>query len=471
MVLGGDQATPITEPTPLDHALDQLSTSLDHLIKVVEDGGLEGYDNIGLIGFLQMFERFRNRLPLIDHRAIREAESRSLPDALTQPSMIKVLTSALRLSSGEAQRRMKSAEAVGERVSMLGQSLGPVRPVLAAAQRDGNVTPEQVHIIQRALARVDRPGFNPADIAAGETLLTRFAHSFGPKELSQLAEKTVDAIDPDGTLATEQVNTDRRRFSIRPTRDGAYTGEFRLTGSLGAKLVAVLSPLAKPRVEAIVLADGMASRGPLDADLRHHGQRMHDALEEVCDRVLRAGGLPDSGGTPATVIVTITHENLLSQMGYGTTSDGTLIPTGQLLKLANTADILPTVLSKSGAVLDQGRSRRVATANQTLALIARDGGCSFPGCAHPPEWCERHHVTEWVHGGLTNLNNLTLLCRYHHHNFLGRGWSCQIGDDGLPWWRPPRWLDPDQRPVLNTRIRLAHLHDESLDDEGVPPAA
>jgi hypothetical protein len=157
-------------------------------------------------------------------------------------------------------------------------------------------------------------------------------------------------------------------------------------------------------------------------------------------------------------------------MGYGTTSDGTLIPTGQLLELANTADILPTVLTKSGAVLDQGRSRRVATANQTLALIARDGGCSFPGCAHPPEWCERHHVTEWVHGGLTNLNNLTLLCRYHHHNFLGRGWSCQIGDDGLPWWRPPEWLDPDQRTVLNTRIRLAHLQDELL-DEGVPPAA
>jgi hypothetical protein len=70
----------------------------------------------------------------------------------------------------------------------------------------------------------------------------------------------------------------------------------------------------------------------------------------------------------------------------------------------------------------------------------------------------------------SDITNLTLVCRYHHHNFLGRGWSCQIGDDGLPWWRPPRWLDPDQRPVLNTRIRLAHLHDESLDDEGVPPA-
>jgi hypothetical protein len=150
-------------------------------------------------------------------------------------------------------------------------------------------------------------------------------------------------------------------------------------------------------------------------------------------------------------------EDLLDRCGYGVTSDGTLIPTDQVLKLANQADILPTVLSKTGNVLDQGRNRRVATANQTLALIARDRGCSFPGCAHPPEWCERHHIIEWINGGETKLSNLTLLCRYHHHNFATKGWTCQLNSDGLPEWRPPQWLDPQQKPILNTRIQLAHL--------------
>ena len=28
--------------------------------------------------------------------------------------------------------------------------------------------------------------------------------------------------------------------------------------------------------------------------------------------------------------------------------------------------------------------RRIATLGQTIALIARDHGCSFPGCDHPP---------------------------------------------------------------------------------------
>ena len=96
-------------------------------------------------------------------------------------------------------------------------------------------------------------------------------------------------------------------------------------------------------------------------------------------------------------------------------------------------------------------------------MIARDRGCSFPGCSHPPEWCERHHIIEWIQGGLTSLENLTLLCRYHHHNYLSRGWTCEIGSDGLPWWRPPKWLDQEQRPILSTRIRLAHLAESAVD--------
>jgi len=42
-----------------------------------------------------------------------------------------------------------------------------------------------------------------------------------------------------------------------------------------------------------------------------------------------------------------------------------------VLKLADQADILPTVLTQTGAVLEMGRSRRVATPTQTMALIAR----------------------------------------------------------------------------------------------------
>ena len=190
-----------------------------------------------------------------------------------------------------------------------------------------------------------------------------------------MTDRVVEAINPDGTLPVDELNADRRFFHLRRTSDGAYRGEFRLTGACGAKLEAILSPLATPRIDAV--GD--------ELDLRTFGQRRHDALEDVCDRVLRSTGLPDSGGTPATVIVTMSLRELLERTGYGTTSDGTLLSAREVLRLANQAEILPTVLTEGGAVLELGRSRRVATATQTMALIARDGGCSFPGCDHPPD--------------------------------------------------------------------------------------
>jgi hypothetical protein len=51
---------------------------------------------------------------------------------------------------------------------------------------------------------------------------------------------------------------------------------------------------------------------------------------------------------------------------------------------------------------------------------------------------------------------MTLLCRYHHTHFAQKGWSCRINAQGLPEWIPPRWIDQDQQPHINTRIRRIH---------------
>ena len=231
---------------------------------------------------MQGLERARNRLPLADHRIIADAERRDLPEALTQGNMVRTLTSTLRISPAEAVRRVRAAAAVGERTGMTGEPLGPVRPLLAAAQRAGEVNPEQVAVIERALGKVDGRGFDPAAIEEGEQLLTGFAATFGPKDLKMLADQVVNQIDPDGTLPDDQLNADRRHFDLRRTRDGAWTGEFRLTGALGSKLSALLGPLARPRIDTAVTGS------PVDGvDPRTTGQRWHDALEDVCDRVLR----------------------------------------------------------------------------------------------------------------------------------------------------------------------------------------
>src|SRR5918998_3070703 len=97
MVLG-DETAPADAPTPVDYALEQFATSLDHLIKVVADGGLDYFDDSQFVTVLQTFEQIRNRMPLVDHRFIADATTRNLPNVLTQGSMTRTLISVLRLS-------------------------------------------------------------------------------------------------------------------------------------------------------------------------------------------------------------------------------------------------------------------------------------------------------------------------------------------------------------------------------------
>jgi hypothetical protein len=437
----------------VDAALGTFVEGLEGLVKLVEDGGLEALDDAQFMGFLQGFERARNRLSLVDHQGVKDAQRRGLPEVLCQGSLTRTLAATLRISVGEAARRVRAAEALSERMSMTGQPLAPVRPHLAAAQREGEVSPEQADIVERALAKVDGAGFDQERVDAGEELLADFATRFGPKDLRRLAEQVVDGINPDGTLPDDRIQHDRRHFTMKPTKDGGYAGEFRLTGEAGVKLQAILGPLAKPRITTVVTGEGRRIEEP---DQRTYGQRMHDALEDVCDRLLRAdNSVPDAGGTPATVIITLDLQDLLAKTGYAVASDGTLIPVGKALALAGQAEVYWAAVTSAGVPLRLGRERRIATLGQTAALIARDKGCSFPGCDTAPEWCERHHVVPWSEGGATDLENLTLLCRYHHHNFLSRGWDCTINPDGLPEWRPPSWIDRQRRPLINHRIRSA----------------
>jgi hypothetical protein len=119
-VMGSGGGRPVAEVTAVDHALDQFGTALEHLVKVVEDGGLDRYDDSGLVAFMQSFERFRNRLSVVDHRVIGDGDARGLAGGLAQPSMRRVLVQLLRLSPGEAARRVAAAEVCRSRIGGCG---------------------------------------------------------------------------------------------------------------------------------------------------------------------------------------------------------------------------------------------------------------------------------------------------------------------------------------------------------------
>ncbi|RZS36615.1 hypothetical protein EV193_107296 [Herbihabitans rhizosphaerae] len=44
---------------------------------------------------------------------------------------------------------------------------------------------------------------------------------------------------------------------------------------------------------------------------------------------------------------------------------------------------------------------------------------------------------------------MTLLCRYHHTIIHQQDWEI-IMQDGIPYYIPPAWIDPQRKPIRNT---------------------
>ena len=82
-------------------------------------------------------------------------------------------------------------------------------------------------------------------------------------------------------------------------------------------------------------------------------------------------------------------------------------------RLTCDGSLITIVEDDRGMPLDVGRKRRVASTALKRALWSRDRACTFPGC-HNKRFVDAHHIEHWADGGDTSLENLTLLCTYHH---------------------------------------------------------
>ena len=338
MQLGDPTATTREPRSRLDEALDTFDAAVTDLIGTIENGGLDQLDGAEKIAVWQKFETFRNRLPLIDHQLIADAEASDLPREYCSSTMIQFLVRVLQLSPGDAAARVRAAAAVGSRTSMLGASLDPVLPQLAALQRDGVVSAEKVAIVERAMHQLSRHDLDPEAVETAEQLLTDHAAILAPPELQRFAHAVVNAADPDGPQPVDdQLQQDRRYLELKQRRDGMWHLAGRLSTTVGAQLNAILDPLTKPRSTSIEDEDGTVVEIP---DQRPHMQRLHDALEEACARLLKAADQPSVGGIPASVIITISLEDLLAKAGVAETADGTQLTSDQLLRIADEAEHL-----------------------------------------------------------------------------------------------------------------------------------
>jgi 5-methylcytosine-specific restriction protein A len=145
-------------------------------------------------------------------------------------------------------------------------------------------------------------------------------------------------------------------------------------------------------------------------------------------------------------MVIIEHEKLERGLrGSSLTATGCRVGPKEIRRIACASAVIPLLLGGDGEPLDVGRAKRFATRYQRIALAVRDGGCAHPGCTVAAKWCQPHHIIHWINNGLTDLNNLVLLCRTHRQMIHHGDWIVRIRD-GLPEFIPPKWIDPEQRP-------------------------
>jgi hypothetical protein len=85
MELGEPIAERCTERGRLDVVLDKFDEVFTELLDTVETGGLEQLDATEKAELWQRFETFRNRLPLIDHNLIANAEATDCPEPTVPP--------------------------------------------------------------------------------------------------------------------------------------------------------------------------------------------------------------------------------------------------------------------------------------------------------------------------------------------------------------------------------------------------
>jgi hypothetical protein len=375
----------------------------------------------------------------------------------------------------------------------------PVLARTAAAQQAGVINDHHAAVISNTITTLPTP-IRAEHADAVEATLLELATTLHPGELTRAATRILAHLHPDGpepVAPAEQHHDQQRHLHPRINRDRSGQLTAHLNPETTAQLQAVLGTLSKPHPEPTGSITGNPQATDADAtdadapagehdpatgrDLRTPGQRQHDALAEVLARVLRSDTLPDTGGPPATVAITIPLDvlehrvkqhrvNHHGDVGYAT-SRGHDLTVEEMLRVASEARLIPIVIDKVGIPLALGYSTRYATPAQRHVLAARDRGCTFPGSTIPPEWCQTHHIRPWIpinsdqDAGPTNPDNLTLLCPYHHHAFETWNWQVTM-QDGRPWWTPPKTHDPEQKPIQNTAHHHPITFDQSDIDDG-----
>jgi len=410
--------------------VEQLESAIDvaaALVASVEDADVSRSESLQA---LLAMERLAERLEATVCGLATDLEARDAHRADLATSMANWLSAR----TGQARKT------TGSRLH-LASALRSM-PSTSEAVRAGDITHSHARVLARALNPRTAEAF-----ARDEAMLVGTARKLTADQLVQVIEFWLRRNDPDGTEPREEGG--RNRFFLSQTLDGRLKGNFDLGGDL-----AITVKMAIDEIDSELLRQDKDNRevDPTDPGLDDRpSQRRARALGELCTR---AAASPENPARRQPLFVLHTTVDTLAETGDPT---DWMLATEQAWSSAIPLDmahlwscdcwLAQVVIRRSdGEVLDAGRELRVANRAMRRALVARDGHhCAVPGCDRPVGWCDAHHIIWWENGGLTKLENLVFLCRWHHTRIHAGELVVEMVDDR------PRFTNRDGKVLVEPR--------------------
>jgi hypothetical protein len=291
------------------------------------------------------------------------------------------LRDQLHLDTGDASQLVRSARTLRD------------MPGLSDLARAGAVSLDHVDAFTFAARRID-----PMVVEKCLPALLLTAATAAPVETREAVKKIRDAAHPDDLDEAWIKGMSKHDIKISAVLDGFHLTGF-LPADIGAKFKTLLQSLSAPTCAE---------------DERPVNVRRVTALDALLTSVLESGLPQDKGVRPHVDLTVDLHQ--LAKDPEGTTGHlagfGSIGPS-QLQQMLCDADLTPILTAGKHAVLDVGRTHRLATPNQRRAVVARqEGRCAGVGCHGPV--VHVHHIEYWSDGGLTDLANLIGLCPRCH---------------------------------------------------------
>jgi hypothetical protein len=303
------------------------------------------------------------------------------------------------LTPGEARELLRHAE------------LFRREPIREAA-RAGMLSKEHLKVIDKTLAEVPE-----ADRDKVEATLLEDAAKFDGASLKKIALRILQHLDQDGKAPDDrELAEPKREFHYSSRRDGSVVFRGHIDPESGAKLAALMSPLAKPKS---------------GQDPRTTAERQGDAFAEIIEMASASEDLPEEGGERPHLALMMSVKEFLELRGTAEVEGMGPMNAASARRIACDSKVMRAVIGANSEVLDIGRLYRTIPNQIRRALVLRDKGCAFPGCGTRPRQCHGHHVIHWANGGPTSLGNLVLLCGQHHRLMHHGNWTVKI-KDGLP---------------------------------------